>query len=273
MRRFGVAAVVAGARARGAVGALFVSGLEEGARAGRERGSSSSRSTAPSSTAICERRRSFRRARTAAIAPSLVFLHGRGGDDDSNLDGEMFLAPSSARLQGAGDRVPERGGNSYWHDRLDGAGAPVDNEVILQAQARFGTDTGRVAVGGISMGGFAYNLALLEPSPSVPWRAPRRRCGRGPCRRRRERSTTPATERHDLIGEAHCIRAASRASRYGSTPAGATRSTAATVPPSMRSATARSGSAPPARRYDRSVLAAHWASYLRFYATALARCG
>ena len=97
--------------------------------------------------------------------PLLVFLHGKGENQDSNLDDAMFAA--LARL---GSRAPDvvfpyGGADSYWHDRADGAwGSFVVNEVIAQALSRLHADPKRVAIGGISMGGFgALDIARLHP--------------------------------------------------------------------------------------------------------------
>jgi S-formylglutathione hydrolase FrmB len=101
----------------------------------------------------------------AEEAPLLVFLHGRDGNEDSGLVDEMFAA-----LDDLGDRAPvvafPYGGEaSYWHDRADGAwGRYVLDEVIPQAAEAAGADSERVAVGGISMGGYgAYSLASEAP--------------------------------------------------------------------------------------------------------------
>ena len=101
----------------------------------------------------------------AAGAPLLVFLHGRDGDQESGLVDEMFAA-----LDDLGDRAPvvafPYGGEaSYWHDRDDGEwGRYVLEEVIPEAVRETGADPSRVAVGGISMGGFgAYSLAAEAP--------------------------------------------------------------------------------------------------------------
>jgi S-formylglutathione hydrolase FrmB len=101
---------------------------------------------------------------TARPRPLLVFLHGKGEDENSNLDDAMFAA--LARL---GSRAPDvvfpyGGADSYWHDRADGAwGAYVVREVIPQALARLHADPSRIAIGGISMGGFgALDIARLN---------------------------------------------------------------------------------------------------------------
>jgi S-formylglutathione hydrolase FrmB len=97
--------------------------------------------------------------------PLVVFLHGKGGDQNSELNDAMFAA--LARL---GPRAPDvvfpyGGGDSYWHDRAGGAwGSYVLNEVIAQAVRRLHADPHRVAIGGISMGGFgALDLAAVDP--------------------------------------------------------------------------------------------------------------
>ena len=58
------------------------------------------------------------------------------------------------------------GGHSYYHDRRDGKwGSMILSEAIPDAVRRFQTLPGRIAIGGISMGGYgALHLASLEPS-------------------------------------------------------------------------------------------------------------
>lgn len=98
--------------------------------------------------------------------PLVVFLHGRGGGSDDQLTDELFAA-----LEALGDRAPviatpDGGDGSYWHDRETGAwGRYVVEEVIPAAlEAAPEADPERVAVGGISMGGFgALDLARLHP--------------------------------------------------------------------------------------------------------------
>jgi S-formylglutathione hydrolase FrmB len=100
--------------------------------------------------------------------PLLVFLHGRADDgdgEDSNLSDEMYAA-----LADQGDRAPvvafpSGGEASYWHDRADGEwGAWVTDEVIPRVAKEFGADRGRVAIGGISMGGYgAFDIAQSKP--------------------------------------------------------------------------------------------------------------
>jgi len=95
----------------------------------------------------------------------LVFLHGRGSPPDSNLRQPLFDA-----LHALGPRAPvvlltDGGNHSYWHDRRDGRwGTSVLREAIPAALSRSHADGNRVAIGGISMGGFgALDLARLAP--------------------------------------------------------------------------------------------------------------
>jgi len=102
---------------------------------------------------------------TGSRRPLLVFLHGKGGDQNSSINDQLFAA--LARL---GERAPDvvfpyGGADSYWHDRAGGAwGSYVLREVIPQAISRLHADGARVAIGGVSMGGFgALNIARLDP--------------------------------------------------------------------------------------------------------------
>jgi S-formylglutathione hydrolase FrmB len=99
--------------------------------------------------------------------PLLVFLHGRGGSDDTFMGNESIFE-SLAKLGARAPIVafPDGGDHSYWHDRDEGDwGRYVMREVIPTVSRRFGIDPDRVAIGGISMGGFgAYDLALLHPN-------------------------------------------------------------------------------------------------------------
>lgn len=96
----------------------------------------------------------------------LVFLHGRSGSEETFADDEAFFAA----LAGLGSQAPvvafpDGGEHSYWHDRAEGDwGRYVMNEAIPTVIRRFGVNPDRVAIGGISMGGFgAFDLALKHP--------------------------------------------------------------------------------------------------------------
>src|SRR3954452_8429828 len=93
--------------------------------------------------------------------PLLVFLHRRGTGPASSLSDEFF-----AGLARLGKRAPvvvamDGGDHSYWHDRRDGRwGSYVLKEAIPEAVRRLPVDSSRVAIGGISMGGYgAFELA------------------------------------------------------------------------------------------------------------------
>jgi S-formylglutathione hydrolase FrmB len=95
----------------------------------------------------------------------LVFLHGKGENEDSNLSGQFFAALAQLGSRAPDVVFPDGGEDSYWHDREDGAwGSYVMDEVIPRAVRLLGVDPRRVAIGGLSMGGFgAYDLAHLHP--------------------------------------------------------------------------------------------------------------
>ncbi len=97
--------------------------------------------------------------------PLLVLLHGRGASPAGWLSDEFFRG-----LAKLGPRAPDvllanGGDHSYFHDRADGPwGSSVMQEAIPAALRRTGADPRRMAVGGISMGGFgAFDLARLHP--------------------------------------------------------------------------------------------------------------
>jgi S-formylglutathione hydrolase FrmB len=102
---------------------------------------------------------------TGQQRPLLVFLHGKGGDENSSLSPQLFAALKQLGPLAPDVVFPYGGSDSYWHNRADGAwGSYVMNEVIPQALTRLGADPSRVAIGGVSMGGFgALNLARLDP--------------------------------------------------------------------------------------------------------------
>jgi S-formylglutathione hydrolase FrmB len=87
--------------------------------------------------------------------PLLVFLHGKGGDQNSGLNDAMFAALARLGARAPDIVFPYGGADSYWHDRADGAwGSYVVREVIPEAITRLHADPDRIAIGGISMGGF-----------------------------------------------------------------------------------------------------------------------
>jgi len=98
-------------------------------------------------------------------APLLVFLHGRGNDEDTNLVDAVFNGLADLGGKAPIVAFPDGGDSSYWHDRSSGEwGRYVVDEVIPQVIRETGADPKRVAIGGISMGGFgAFDIARLNP--------------------------------------------------------------------------------------------------------------
>ena len=97
--------------------------------------------------------------------PLLVLLHGRGGGPQGMISDELEDALDDAGKRAPVVLLPDGGEASYWHNRRDGAWARmVMREAIPEAVRRFGADARRVAIGGISMGGFgALHLASAFP--------------------------------------------------------------------------------------------------------------
>jgi S-formylglutathione hydrolase FrmB len=95
----------------------------------------------------------------------LVFLHGRGEDERSYLVDPMFEALADLRDRSPVVAFPYGGVSSYWHDRESGPWATyVLDELIPKLIRRYEIDPRKVAIGGISMGGFgAYAIARLAP--------------------------------------------------------------------------------------------------------------
>jgi S-formylglutathione hydrolase FrmB len=96
----------------------------------------------------------------------LVFLHGRSSPPSSNLTQSLFDSLHALGPKAPDVLLPDGGDHSYWHDRADGEwGTSVLKEAIPAGLSRSGADPHRIAIGGISMGGFgALDLARLEPS-------------------------------------------------------------------------------------------------------------
>jgi predicted esterase len=96
--------------------------------------------------------------------PLLVFLHGYGASPSDTLSLAFLKA-----LRRLGDKAPvvflPEGDVGWWHDDENGPwGSYVLKEAIPAALARSGADPHRVAIGGISMGGFgALDLGRIEP--------------------------------------------------------------------------------------------------------------
>jgi predicted esterase len=97
--------------------------------------------------------------------PLLVLLHGRGAQPGDAFSDEFF-----AELDRLGPRAPvvvevNGGESSYYHDRDGGRwGTYVVREAIPAALERYDVDSDRIAIGGTSMGGFgALDIARRNP--------------------------------------------------------------------------------------------------------------
>lgn len=213
-------------------------------------------------------------ARTRGL---LVLLHGRGRADDRVLDDTGYAA-----LAKLGDRAPvvvapADDGQSYWHDRSGAAwGRYVMDEVIPAALRRSGADPRRVAIGGVSMGGFgALDLARLHPRRfcSVTARSPAL-WEQGGDSAAGAFDDADDFARHDVVSVARTGPAAFRGTRLWLD--------GGTEDPFDRGIGAfadglRAGGIPLAYRrwpggHDHDYWAAHWAAALRFTADALAGC-
>jgi S-formylglutathione hydrolase FrmB len=211
--------------------------------------------------------------------PMLVFLHGRGGDEDSEQVDEFFAALAELGRRAPIVAFPYGGDHSYWHNRADGEWATyVVDEVISQVADRYDGNEDRVAVGGISMGGFgAFDLALHYPG---------RFCGVGghaPALWQTGAETAPGAfddaedfERNDVIGAA-----ASNPGPFTSQPVWMDAGAQDPFQPGDQAFAdeLQADGADATIKLDRpgghdgDYWNSHWSEYLRFYANALADCG
>jgi enterochelin esterase-like enzyme len=97
--------------------------------------------------------------------PLLVLLHWRGGRPAAVLSNELFAALARLGPRAPVVVLPDGSRGSFWHDRRGGRWAHyLVDELIPAAARRFGADPRRVAIGGMSMGGFgALDVARLWP--------------------------------------------------------------------------------------------------------------
>jgi S-formylglutathione hydrolase FrmB len=210
-----------------------------------------------------------RPAGSAAAPPLLVFLHGRGAGAESNANGAFLAALSALGPRAPAVVFPDGGDHSYWHDRRGGEWAAyVMNEVIPQAVRRLHADRHRVAIGGVSMGGFgAFDLALHHSG---------RFCavgGHSPAIWRQAGETAPGAfddasdfARNDVIGLARRRR-----------PAPAVMIDSGDGDPFVAGDRALASALGVAKRtwpggHDADYWHAHYGDDLRFYTRALARC-
>jgi poly(3-hydroxybutyrate) depolymerase len=209
-----------------------------------------------------------------APRPLLVLLHGRGGSPDDFLGDELDEA-----LDALGDAapvvlLPSGGDHSYWHDRRDGRwGTYLLREAIPEAERRAKIDPQRVAIGGISMGGFgALDLARLTG---------RRFCAVGghSAALWRAGGETPQGAFDDAEDFArHDVLAAAGQRAFGRGPVwidvGAEDPfRAANVEPAGRLGSRAVLHVWPGETHSLAANRSHFGAYLRFYGRALAQCG
>ena len=217
----------------------------------------------------------------------LVLLHGRHDARrwswllPRQSGPETVLSDSLLRAEAAlGRRAPvivivNGGGHSYYHDRRDGAwGSMLLREAIPDAIRRFRTEPGRVAIGGISMGGYgALHLASVAPG---------RFCavgGHSAALWTEAGSSAPGAFDDAADFSVHDVFAAARRGAFDRLPVWIDGGSA----DPFRSADAAFVAVLRSRRDDvayhvwpgahtHGYWASHMAAYLRFYATALAHC-
>lgn len=212
--------------------------------------------------------------------PLLVFLHGRSGNEES----ELRNGPMYSELAKLGERAPLvafPGGDkaSYWHDRRGGRwGSFVMRELIPAVEQRFHTDTRRVAIGGTSMGGFgAYDIARLNPGQFCAVG------GHSPAIWLTGGETAPGAfdnaedfARHDLVGTAR-----TKPGRWAGPRLWLDAGRKDPFQPGDRAfvAALKSHRVPISAHlawqggHEHSYWQRHWPGYLDFYAGALAHCG
>ncbi len=87
----------------------------------------------------------------------LVLLHGKSGSPAQFLSQPFFDTLAALGTRAPAVLLLDGGDDSYWHDRADGAwGSMVLREAIPAGIAR--THVHRIALGGISMGGYGALL-------------------------------------------------------------------------------------------------------------------
>jgi S-formylglutathione hydrolase FrmB len=221
---------------------------------------------------------------TVGKRPLLVFLHGKDETVDDFVGNGPFSGdePFFAALAKLGAKAPivafpEDDGDSYWHNRASGDWSTyVMQEVIPEVTRRFSADPHRVAIGGISMGGFgAYDLALQHPG---------RFCavgGHSPALWLRGADTAPGAfddaedfEHNDVLATLRNDPGAFGPipiwNDYGSEDPFAISDVALDETLEAAGADIDAHSWPGS--HDRSYWDRHWSSYLRFYAHALSGC-
>lgn len=206
----------------------------------------------------------------------MVMLHGRSGSQSSFND-QVFEHLGEVRGQTPVYAFPDGGVHGYWHNRAGGRWADwVMDEVIPTMVRRFGVDPHRIAIGGISMGGFgALNLALRHPG---------RFCavgGHSPALWFEAGETAPGAfddasdfERNDVVGTVQADPGA-----FGATPVWVDYGESDDFRPYDEGfvAAMEAGAADFTHHtwpggHEGSYWSAHWPQYQRFYVNALRSC-
>jgi S-formylglutathione hydrolase FrmB len=99
------------------------------------------------------------------VRPLLVFLPGHSATPDDTLTDAFLAGLRKLGAQAPVVLLPNGGDHSYWPNRADGPWASyVLRDAIPAALAHSSADRSRVAICGISMGGFgALDLARVAP--------------------------------------------------------------------------------------------------------------
>src|SRR5207248_5291178 len=212
--------------------------------------------------------------------PLLIFLHGRNGDQDSELrNGPMFDALAKLGRRAPVIAFPNGGGDSYWHDRKSGAWDHyVTREVTRAVLRRYHTDPRRIAIGGTSMGGFG---AL-----DIAWRLPGTFCAVGahsPAIWQTGGQTAPGAfdDAQDFARNNIVAVAKHHPGRFVGPRVWLDAGTTDPLRPGHKAfVTALPAGRSPIRAHlywhgghDRAYWHSHWPAYLSFYASALASCG
>lgn len=203
--------------------------------------------------------------------PLLVFLHGRGAGPGSNANRAFAGALAAQGSRAPAVVFPGGGESSYWHRRHGGDWARyVLDEVIPEAVRRLHADPDRVAIGGISMGGYgAFEIARQRRFCAVG--------GHSAATWQSAGESAPGAfddaadyARHDVVGLARA---------RGARPWHGARLwlDGGAADPFRRSDTAFARSLGIRMRvspggHDGAYWGRHYGDYLRFYARALARC-
>ena len=208
----------------------------------------------------------------------VVFLHGRAEDERSYLIEPMFEGLAELRGRAPVMAFPFGGQSSYWHNRESGRWADyVLDELIPRMIDRFDVDPDRIAIGGISMGGFgAYNLARLDPGAFCAV------AGHSPALWETAGETADGAfdDADDFAANDVISIAADNPSAYADTRLWIDAGESDPFLPgdeALEEALRRNGTPPIVKRspgeHDSDYWNDNWDQYLRFYANALRGCG